>query len=130
MFLDPPFLYLKQIGSRITSKRICQMLDACVPFSYIMVDKNPNRQDPSHIVTHRIQSSIVGFVDFLLKARVPHLWSDWATPLQVLSKMVKCIFIFNDPRFLDNMSINVNVFCFVMINLHLYNPYPCFMVTQ
>ncbi|XP_054809027.1 protein PHYLLO, chloroplastic isoform X2 [Prosopis cineraria] len=78
-----------QIGSRITSKRICQMLDESVPFSYIMVDKNPNRQDPSHIVTHRIQSSIVGFVDFLIKARVPHSRSKWATSLQVLSKMVE-----------------------------------------
>ncbi|KAI9091952.1 hypothetical protein K1719_027887 [Acacia pycnantha] len=78
-----------QIGSRITSKRICQMLDACVPFSYIMVDKNPNRQDPSHIVTHRIQSSIVAFVDCLLKARVPHSRSKWATSLQVLSQMVE-----------------------------------------
>ncbi|XP_028761883.1 protein PHYLLO, chloroplastic-like isoform X1 [Neltuma alba] len=78
-----------QIGSRITSKRICQMLDECVPFSYIMVDKNPNRQDPSHIVTHRVQSSIIGFVDFLLKARVPHSRSKWATSLQVLSQMVE-----------------------------------------
>lgn len=64
------------------------MLEECVPFSYIMVDKNPNRHDPSHIVTHRIQSSIIDFVDCLLKVRVPHSRSKWVTSLQVLSKMV------------------------------------------
>ncbi|TKY49620.1 PHYLLO protein [Spatholobus suberectus] len=78
-----------QIGSRITSKRICQILEDCAPFSYIMVDKHPHRHDPSHIVTHRIQTSIFEFVGCLLKAEVPYKRSMWSTSLQLLSKMVE-----------------------------------------
>ncbi|XP_050872281.1 protein PHYLLO, chloroplastic isoform X3 [Lathyrus oleraceus] len=78
-----------QIGSRITSKRICQILEARAPFSYIMVDKHPFRHDPSHIVTHRIQTTIFYFVGCLLKATVPHSRSMWSTSLQLLSKMVE-----------------------------------------
>lgn len=84
----PPFLNLDQIGSRITSKRICQIIEDCAPFSYIMVDKHPHRHDPSHIVTHRIQTSIFEFVGCVLKAAVPHTRSLWSTSLQLLSKMV------------------------------------------
>lgn len=82
------FLYLVQIGSRITSKRVCQILEECAPFSYIMVDKHPLRHDPSHIVTHRIQTTIFDFVSCLLKATVPHSKSMWSISLQLLSKMV------------------------------------------
>ncbi|KAL2582256.1 hypothetical protein AAZV13_15G229700 [Glycine max] len=78
-----------QIGSRITSKRICQIIEDCAPFSYIMVDKHPHRHDPSHIVTHRIQTSIFEFVGCILKAAVPHTRSMWSTSLQLLSKMVE-----------------------------------------
>ncbi|CAI8583568.1 unnamed protein product [Vicia faba] len=78
-----------QMGSRITSKRICQILEECAPLSYIMVDKHPFRHDPSHIVTHRIQTTIFYFVGCLLKATVPHSRSMWITSLQLLSKMVE-----------------------------------------
>ncbi|XP_057414973.1 protein PHYLLO, chloroplastic isoform X3 [Lotus japonicus] len=77
-----------QIGSRITSKRICQIIEECAPFSYIMVDKHPLRHDPSHIVTHRIQATIFDFVSCLLKDTVPYTRSMWSTSLQLLSKMV------------------------------------------
>ncbi|XP_045833302.1 protein PHYLLO, chloroplastic isoform X1 [Trifolium pratense] len=78
-----------QIGGRITSKRICQILEECAPFSYIMVDKHPFRHDPSHIVTHRIQTTIFDFVGCLLKATVSHSRSTWSSSLQLLSKMVE-----------------------------------------
>lgn len=78
----------KQIGSRITSKRIAKMLEECFPCSYIMVDKHPFRHDPSHIVTHRIHSTIVEFADYVLKAEFPHLSKEWSTYLQMLNVMV------------------------------------------
>lgn len=77
-----------QIGGRITSKRITQMLEACCPFSYIMVDKHPYRHDPSHIVTHRIQSTITEFAHYLLKVSFPRKTTRWHTFLQVLNMMV------------------------------------------
>nr|GMD80395.1 protein PHYLLO, chloroplastic isoform X2 [Ipomoea batatas] len=76
------------IGSRITSKRISQMLESCFPCSYIMVDKHPSRHDPLHIVTHRIQTTITRFANCLLKACVPHTGNQWRDFLQVLNTTV------------------------------------------
>nr|XP_011462964.1 PREDICTED: protein PHYLLO, chloroplastic isoform X1 [Fragaria vesca subsp. vesca] len=78
-----------QIGSRITSKRIAKMLEECFPCSYIMVDKHPFRHDPSHIVTHRIQSDIFEFAEYVLKAEFPHLSKEWSTYLQMLNAAVE-----------------------------------------
>ncbi|XP_031479416.1 protein PHYLLO, chloroplastic isoform X2 [Nymphaea colorata] len=77
-----------QIGSRLTSKRIARMLEMCSPQSYIMVEKHPHRHDPSHIVTHRIQCSIVEFASVILKFVQPSTRSNWCTWLQALNAMV------------------------------------------
>ncbi|KAF9593768.1 hypothetical protein IFM89_025393 [Coptis chinensis] len=77
-----------QIGSRITSKRISQMLEVCSPCTYIMVDKHPYRHDPSHIVTHRIQSTIIEFADFLSKVQLPRISCKWSGHMQALNMMV------------------------------------------
>ncbi|OVA12536.1 Thiamine pyrophosphate enzyme [Macleaya cordata] len=77
-----------QIGSRITSKRINQMIEVCSPCSFILVDKHPYRYDPSHIVTHRIQSSITEFADCLLKVHFPRMTTKWRDFLQALNRMV------------------------------------------
>ncbi|KAL3512857.1 hypothetical protein ACH5RR_025574, partial [Cinchona calisaya] len=76
-----------QIGGRIVSKRISQMLEHVSPCSYIMVDKHPKRHDPSHIVTHRIQSTITKFTDSIMKACTPHNNSRWRSFLRVLNSM-------------------------------------------
>ncbi|PIN25904.1 Isochorismate synthase [Handroanthus impetiginosus] len=60
-----------QIGSRITGRRIAQMIEHCSPRSYIMIDDHPGRHDPSHIMTHRIQSSIPRFGEWLTKNSTP-----------------------------------------------------------
>ncbi|XP_038893379.1 protein PHYLLO, chloroplastic isoform X4 [Benincasa hispida] len=80
---------INQIGSRVTSKRISKMLEDCSPCSYIMVDKYPGRHDPSHIVTHRIQSTVLEFVGCLLKAGFPLSRSKWTTTLRALNMMVE-----------------------------------------
>ncbi|KAJ0986775.1 hypothetical protein J5N97_005131 [Dioscorea zingiberensis] len=77
-----------QIGSRITSKRIGQMLESCSLCSYILVDKHPNRYDPSHIVTHRIQSGIPVFVDVLMGIKFSWENKRWCTLLKELDIMV------------------------------------------
>ncbi|KAK9105308.1 hypothetical protein Scep_022152 [Stephania cephalantha] len=77
-----------QIGSRMTSKRISQMLVECIPHSYIMVDKHPHRHDPSHIITHRVQSTITEFVGALMNVEFPKTSSKWSCFLQALSMMV------------------------------------------
>ncbi|PKI64425.1 hypothetical protein CRG98_015150 [Punica granatum] len=77
-----------QVGSRITGKRASQMLERCFPCHYIMVDKHPFRHDPSHMITHRIQSSIVGFVDIVLQAQIPSKSSQRNDFLQALNDTV------------------------------------------
>ncbi|KDP31426.1 hypothetical protein JCGZ_11802 [Jatropha curcas] len=77
-----------QIGGRITSKRICQMLEDCYPCSYILVDNHPCRHDPSHLVTHRVQCSILQFVDSIIKAQHPSRSSKWCSYLKALDDMV------------------------------------------
>ncbi|XP_026381048.1 protein PHYLLO, chloroplastic-like isoform X2 [Papaver somniferum] len=78
-----------QIGSRITSKCISKMIEVCAPCPYIVVDKHPFRHDPSHIVTHRIQSSISAFADCLLNVDIPRMMtSKWRDCLQALNTMV------------------------------------------
>lgn len=81
-------LNLEQIGSRITSKRISQMVEECFPCSYIMVDNHPCRYDPSHFVTHRIQSTVMQFADCLLQVQVPHSSSEWCSYLRAFEMMV------------------------------------------
>ncbi|KAI3744252.1 hypothetical protein L1987_57329 [Smallanthus sonchifolius] len=78
-----------QIGSRITSKRISQMLQHCFPCSYILIDNHPSRHDPSHIITHRIHSSISQFTDWVLGSCVTtHINSKWTSFLCSINMMV------------------------------------------
>ncbi|KAF2321397.1 hypothetical protein GH714_040986 [Hevea brasiliensis] len=77
-----------QIGSRITSKRISQMLEECCLCSYIVVDNHPFRHDPSHFVSHRVHCSILHFVDSLIKAQFPCRSSKWCGYLGAVDKMV------------------------------------------
>ncbi|TYG79761.1 hypothetical protein ES288_D02G162700v1 [Gossypium darwinii] len=82
------FDVIVQIGSRITSNRISQMLEKCFPCSYILVDNHPHRHDPSHFVTHRIQSSAIEFANILMKAQIPNRSRKWHYYLQALNMMV------------------------------------------
>ncbi|XP_068641777.1 protein PHYLLO, chloroplastic isoform X3 [Aristolochia californica] len=86
LWADPDIVL--QVGSRITSKRIAQMLESCCSSIYIMVDKHPFRHDPSHIVTHRIQADLVEFTHCLLKVQFPRKTSKWNTFLQALNMMI------------------------------------------
>ncbi|KAL5725660.1 hypothetical protein ACHQM5_008779 [Ranunculus cassubicifolius] len=77
-----------QVGSRITSKRISQMLEVCSPCPYIMVANHPYRHDPSHIVTHRVQSTITEFADSVCRIQVPKMNCRWSEFMQALNMMV------------------------------------------
>ncbi|XP_024988553.1 protein PHYLLO, chloroplastic [Cynara cardunculus var. scolymus] len=78
-----------QIGSRITSKRVSQMLEDCFPCSYILVDNHPSRHDPSHIITHRIQSPITEFTDCVLRFCTTHINPKWTSFLCSINMMVE-----------------------------------------
>ncbi|CAO2820404.1 unnamed protein product [Amaranthus hypochondriacus] len=77
-----------QIGSKLTSNRISKFLEESFPCSYIMVDGHPCRHDPSHIVTHRIQSTISQFVGCLLKGTSQCTHRKWSRFLQIMDSAV------------------------------------------
>lgn len=78
-----------QVGSRITSKRISQMLERFFPCSYILVDRHPSRHDPSHIITHRIQCDISQFANCLIEASPPKIVDNsWRCFLEAFEMMV------------------------------------------
>ncbi|KAK4430131.1 protein PHYLLO, chloroplastic [Sesamum alatum] len=76
-----------QIGSRITGRRISQMIEHCTPCPYIMVDDHPGRHDPSNIMTHRIQSTIAQFSDCLIKCCTPRVSKKWRELIRGLDMM-------------------------------------------
>ncbi|XP_051146167.1 protein PHYLLO, chloroplastic [Andrographis paniculata] len=76
-----------QMGSRITGRRIAQMIDQCTPCTYIMVDDHPGRHDPSNIMSHRIHSSITKFSEFLIKSSSPYACKNWREFIRGLDMM-------------------------------------------
>ncbi|KAL0396872.1 UNVERIFIED_CONTAM: protein PHYLLO, chloroplastic [Sesamum calycinum] len=76
-----------QIGSRITGRRISQMIERCSPCPYIMVDTHPGRHDPAQIMTHRIQSTISQFSDCLIKCCTPRVSKKWREFIRGLDMM-------------------------------------------
>ncbi|KAG0463358.1 hypothetical protein HPP92_019427 [Vanilla planifolia] len=77
-----------QIGGRVTSKRVSQFLELCSPNSYIFVDKHPYRHDPSHLITHRLQCSIIEFADIMLAEEFPERVRTSNTILREINAMV------------------------------------------
>lgn len=77
-----------QIGSRITSKRVEMFLESCFPSSYILIDTHPCRHDPSHVVTHRIQTSVAEFAASLCQFNLQRKTSRWQDILMVLNSVV------------------------------------------
>ncbi|MEM6782796.1 MAG: 2-succinyl-5-enolpyruvyl-6-hydroxy-3-cyclohexene-1-carboxylic-acid synthase [Bacteroidota bacterium] len=64
------------LGGRPVSKRLAQHLAACAPPCYAVVRDDPDRFDPRHHVTHRIESDVVAFADALLAEGVSNGTTD------------------------------------------------------
>uniref|UniRef100_A0ACD5ZH39 Uncharacterized protein n=1 Tax=Avena sativa TaxID=4498 RepID=A0ACD5ZH39_AVESA len=84
-----------QIGSRITSKRVEMFLESCFPSSYILIDSHPCRHDPSHVVTHRIQTSVSEFAASLCQCNFKRKTSRWQNILMVLNSVVSQEILFH-----------------------------------
>ena len=52
-----------QVGGRPTSKRLMQWLERHRPHPYVVVNEMPERLDPSHHVTHRLETSVAHFAE-------------------------------------------------------------------
>ena len=54
------------LGGRITSKRYYQFIEKAKPENYISVLNHPLRNDPLHIVSHRVKSSVSAFIEAVI----------------------------------------------------------------
>ena len=71
---DPSFDGVLHLGGRITSKRYYELIDKIKPSHYITVLNHSLRNDPTHQVSLRIESSVGNFcksISPLLKKRIP-----------------------------------------------------------
>jgi len=73
---NPPTAIL-HFGGAPVSKRVLQWLKATHPATYIHITDSPERIDPEHIVTHRYESDIAMFCDFLLPFLTPSRGNTW-----------------------------------------------------
>ncbi|GFP95293.1 protein phyllo chloroplastic [Phtheirospermum japonicum] len=101
-----------QIGSRITGRRISQMIEQCTPCPYIMVDDHPGRHDPSHIITHRIQCTIAEFSDCLIKCYTPDVSKKWRELIRGLDTMAawETSFLINSEQSLTEPYVARKIF--------------------
>eukprot|EP00249_Psilotum_nudum_P024790 c29294_g1_i4 orf=1-2574(-) len=76
-----------QIGSRLTSKGLTHFLEVCQPLAHILVEEHPYRHDPSHTLTHRVQSSVMHFVAVVKAFSTPSQSHDFSEKLKALSKI-------------------------------------------
>lgn len=65
------------VGGRALSKRLEKFVDLSRPDPYIVVRENPFRLDPSHRVTHSVETNVVDFCDALSQALPEQAPSDW-----------------------------------------------------
>ncbi|MDX1420039.1 MAG: 2-succinyl-5-enolpyruvyl-6-hydroxy-3-cyclohexene-1-carboxylic-acid synthase [Rubricoccaceae bacterium] len=78
------------LGRRATSKRLLQHVGAARPASYAVVRPDAARFDPTHSVTHRVQSDVPAFCEAAMAVLDPpvHRPSSWQTAWQDASAAV------------------------------------------
>ena len=77
------------LGGRITSKRFYQFVEKTDPENYIVVLSHSLRNDPLHKVSHRIKSTVSGFVKAVSSALIARPESNLLLNLQIASKAVE-----------------------------------------
>ncbi|MBU0678931.1 MAG: 2-succinyl-5-enolpyruvyl-6-hydroxy-3-cyclohexene-1-carboxylic-acid synthase [Verrucomicrobia bacterium] len=65
------------IGDRFVSKRLLQFIDENRPTFHCVVNEGPERADPAHTVTHRIESDLVKFCEALASGVSPQTGTEW-----------------------------------------------------
>lgn len=68
-----------QFGDRFVSKTLAQWLEKQTPQFYLHISEHPLRQDPFHLITHRVHASATLFVQKLLKSLPPREEEQWLT---------------------------------------------------
>ncbi|HYE95090.1 MAG TPA: 2-succinyl-5-enolpyruvyl-6-hydroxy-3-cyclohexene-1-carboxylic-acid synthase [Rubricoccaceae bacterium] len=65
------------VGGRVTSKRLLQAIEAARPEVYVVVRPDPERYDPAHRVTHRLQAEPAALCEGLARELIPAGETGW-----------------------------------------------------
>jgi 2-succinyl-5-enolpyruvyl-6-hydroxy-3-cyclohexene-1-carboxylate synthase len=76
------------LGGRATSKRLAQLLADARPDPFVVVRDDPERFDPDHRATHRIQADVAAWCNAVIAATPPRPPSAWAEAWRVASEAV------------------------------------------
>jgi 2-succinyl-5-enolpyruvyl-6-hydroxy-3-cyclohexene-1-carboxylate synthase len=77
-----------QIGTRIVSPQLLKWIEKYPPTNYIAIVDNPERYDPNHLVSFRIESDITYLCDRLIQ-QLPQLpLSNWVQKLRSASDRI------------------------------------------
>ncbi|MEB3884727.1 2-succinyl-5-enolpyruvyl-6-hydroxy-3-cyclohexene-1-carboxylic-acid synthase [Lyngbya sp. CCY1209] len=83
-----PIETVLQIGDRILSKRFLQQLEQHPPANYIVILDEPSRHDPTHAVTHRIESDIEIFCRNLSPFLISKISETWKNNLSKTAQKI------------------------------------------
>lgn len=92
--LRPEFII--HIGDQLSSKTLSLWLKSLSPIPYLHIANHPSRQDPHHIVTHRIVSNPATFFESLfplLEQRTRSHWLEaWKLPSEAIAHTLESQF--------------------------------------
>lgn len=77
------------IGGQLVSKRWLEFVEKKRPENYVVIQDHPNRYDPVHSVTHRIESDIVPACTKLLPLVQPNGNESWPNQIKAQSSKVQ-----------------------------------------
>ena len=86
-----------QIGGRMTSARYGRFIAQSQHAHYILVDDHPDRTDPEHKVTLRIESDITEFCEWLEREKLPACDAAWRNSLTEKNALVAAVVAGNLP---------------------------------
>ncbi|MEB3232013.1 MAG: 2-succinyl-5-enolpyruvyl-6-hydroxy-3-cyclohexene-1-carboxylic-acid synthase [Leptolyngbyaceae bacterium] len=80
-----------QVGGRLVSKRLQEWLAAHPPRHHIVISEGPERLDPDHTVSLRLQAAIAPLLNALLRQIQSRSVEPWVTQLMTASQQIDSV---------------------------------------
>ncbi|NEQ99821.1 MAG: 2-succinyl-5-enolpyruvyl-6-hydroxy-3-cyclohexene-1-carboxylic-acid synthase [Cyanothece sp. SIO2G6] len=80
-----------QIGGRLVSKRLQEWLATQPPRNHVVISEGPERLDPDHTVSCKLQAAIAPLLNALLRQLQPRSVELWATQLTEASQQIDSV---------------------------------------
>ncbi|MGK7889074.1 MAG: 2-succinyl-5-enolpyruvyl-6-hydroxy-3-cyclohexene-1-carboxylic-acid synthase, partial [Leptolyngbyaceae cyanobacterium] len=80
-----------QIGGRVVSKRLQEWLATHPPRNHVVISETPERLDPDHTVSFKLQAAIAPLLNALLRQLQPRPLEPWTTQLIQASQQIDSV---------------------------------------